>query len=184
MYPDEVVDLRLEPVAILVGAVVAVVDAWITFRAKDISVAENLVDDDAAVAQVGVVILDKRHGVERGDTDEAGVIEVRHVEAAGVAAHRGEHESQRKIKRARSTLHAHRVEDPAVHQNPVAVKELADGEFSRHRFAVQKRPQKVGGQPLHIIDAISLHIQRAGQPVRGSDEIVEYVARRLCVDRA
>ncbi len=61
--PDQVVDLRLQAVAIEIGAVIAVVNARVTFGGEDISVGEDFIVNDPVVGkEIGVVVFDKCDG--------------------------------------------------------------------------------------------------------------------------
>src|SRR5215831_9637465 len=98
------------------------------------------------------------------------MVEVSHVEATGIVAHCGEDEAQWKIERAGSAAHPVRVEDPAIYESSVAVEKFAKSKFARHRLAVEKWEEEVCGEPLYIVEAVSLDIERPGEPVGGIDQ--------------
>src|SRR5215472_1769734 len=88
-------------------------------------------------------------------------VEIGHVEAAGIVAHRRHREAQWEIERAGATAHAVRVENPTIDQDAIAVEELAEGKLAGHRLLSQEREQKIGRKPLYVVEAVTLHIECA-----------------------
>jgi hypothetical protein len=70
--------------------------------------------------------------------------QISHVESAGVVAHAGDQELQRKIEGAWAPLHALWTEDPLIDESRVAVKKFADRDFAGHGFSVEKGQEKIG----------------------------------------
>src|SRR5450631_2534384 len=184
MNPDQVIDLRFQFVTVGAHIVVTIVDTGIAFRSQDVGIAKNLVENHiVAGVQVGIVVFDEGYGARWRDPNQPNMVKIGHVKASGVVTHGIENKLQWEIEGAGAAIHPRRVKYPAVHQHPIAVKEFAHGEFTRHRPGFQKRAEKVRREALDIVNAVALHIQSPGQPVRGGNEIVNNVMMREPVDR-
>ena len=146
MDPNQVIDERFQAETIRIGAVVPVINAGVTLGSENQGVSKDLVDDDRAQfrMQIGIMIFHKGYGLERGRPDQPGVIETRHVKAAGVIAHCADLKLEREIKGAGSPVHTAGVEYPASHKIGVPIKEFTDREFPRQRRAVEIARQKIG----------------------------------------
>jgi len=111
------------------------------------------------------------------------MVEIGHVEAAGVVAHSRQDEPQREIKSTGSAAHPVRVKHPTIYESSVPVKEFTEGEFACHRLAVEEREEEIGREPLYVIEPISLDVECPSEPVGGIDQTVEDIAFRLAVYR-
>src|SRR5215472_3035314 len=67
--PDQIIYEGFEPEAILICAVITVVDGGVTFGGQNICIAQHLVADNfLPVVEVSVMILDKSDRIERRES--------------------------------------------------------------------------------------------------------------------
>ena len=93
MNPDQIIYEGFEPEAILIRAVIAIVDAGVAFGGQNIGVAKHFVDDYFLPSvEVGVVVFHKSDRVQRREPGQAHMVQISHVERAWIAAHCIEHE--------------------------------------------------------------------------------------------
>src|SRR3954447_7095903 len=109
------------------------------------------------------------------------MVEISHVEAAGIVAHRRQDKAQWEIERAGAAAHAVRIENPAIDQGAIAVEELAEGKLAGHRLFGQKGKQKIGRNALYVVEPVTLHIECSSQPIGRINQAVEYIALRFAV---
>src|ERR1700723_429090 len=112
--PDQVIDPRFQLVTIRTRVVVAIVDAWISFRRQNVGVAKNFVENNAfAGGQVCVVVFDKGDRAQGRGPSKTGMVKRGHVKAPGVVTHLSKLELQGKIECAGAAIHPPRIKYPA-----------------------------------------------------------------------
>ena len=111
------------------------------------------------------------------------MVEIGHIEAAGIVAHRRQHEAKREIERAGAAPHPTRVEHPIIDHGSIPIKVFSKSKLAGHRLACKERKEKIGREPLYVIEPIALDIERPSKPVGGVNQAVEDVVLRLGVYR-
>ena len=165
--PDQIVDQQLESVTAVVRRIVLVIEEGYPFRGQQIRITQDLVPNGREV-EVRILVLDKRDRISGITSDVVRVVELRHVPAAPIIAHRRNREADSEVERRARAIHTG-VPNPPIEGIGVTIEILAHGRLASHGFRVQMFIDEYYCQPLRIVNTVplgALGVERPGLPVQ------------------